>query len=201
MSTLKNNLKQCTKKDLISIARFHHITGYSSLNKEELINTLNDYLLTPSVMETFFVYLGDDELDAFFHPGSSSSMKPSLFRRLREGGYCFLRKDGSLSLPKDVQNISLLTETFLKHQRQKSFLLDCLNAAGYLYGCTPVPILLKMYNSNTKIPIKKGDFLEQLREIPDYSYQYVLQKDLCIPLPLYHNNLYKKIQELLRCLL
>lgn len=191
MNTLTDYLMTKTKKELVTIAKYHHMAGYSSLNKEQLGNKLGTYLLLPSVMHSFFVYLGDDELDTFFHTSSHLI----LYQRFCQGGYCFLQKDGTYVIPDEVKQHPIFTASFRKEQHKKSFLLDCIHTAGYLYGCCPVSILLKMYQSSLGISIDLTTFLKELQDIPHYYHSFVIKNHLLIPLALYENDLYKKIQK------
>ena len=89
----------------------------------------------------------------------------------------------------------LLTGAFEKERQRKSFLLDCLNASGHLYGCFPASILMKMYNAYAPAPLKREDILQEMRIIPPYFQSFILENDLIIQEALYANALYKKIQQ------
>ena len=158
MNTFTDILKERTKKDLTSLAKLHHLSGYSSLHKQELAETLGEYLLLPEIMYPYFVYLGEDELNTFFNFNSSSDS--FLLKRFMEGGYCFKRKDGTIIIPEEIQKESFLTDSFWKEQKRKSFFVDCLNTIGYLYGCAPISIFLKLYNNNHTFSLTKEQFLK-----------------------------------------
>lgn len=192
MNTFISYLKKRTKKELIHIAKLHHMPRYSSLCKEELANQLGSYLLSPSVMEHFFVYLGSDELNTFLYP--DIPFHPVLFKRLYEGGYCFKEKNNTYFFSEDLSLHPFFNDAFWKKQKQKSFFIDCLDAAGILYGCAPISILLKMYNTYAEQPMTQEQFIFQLKHLPDYFNHFILKKDLYIHSSLYENDLYKKIQ-------
>lgn len=193
MNTFTDYLKEKTKKELISLARLHHMTGYSVLHKNELSEKLGDFLLLPEILYSFFVYLGEDELHTFFHYNNSSD--PTLLQRLLEGGYCFQQTDGTFVIPEEIKTSSIFTNSFWKDHKKKSFLADCLNAAGYLYGCAPVSILLKLYNDNSVYSLTRERLMKEIYELPDYYNHFIIQNDLIIHKSLYNNNLYQRIQQ------
>ena len=193
MNTFTDYLKERTKKELIALAKFHHVTGYSALHKEELAQKLGIWLLLPETMYPFFVYLGDDELYTVLH--SESSDDSALMRRLHEQGYCFKQKDGSFIIPDEIKNKSIFTDSFWKEQKIKGFLVDCLNTVGYLYGCAPVSILLQMFNSNSSVSLTREQLLKEISELPGYYNNYILKNDLIIHNSLYENELYRRIQQ------
>ena len=193
MNTFTDYLKEKTKKELISLARLHHMTGYSALNKNALAEKLGNYLLMPEIIYSFFVYLGEDELDTFFHYNTSSD--PILLHRLLEGGYCFQKKDGSFAIPEEIKTSPVFTDSFWKEQKKNSFLTDCLNTVGYLYGCAPISILLKLYNDNSSFSLTREQLIKGIYELPDYYNYFMIKNDLIIHRSLYENDLYQKIQQ------
>lgn len=193
MNTFTDYLKERTKKELIVLAKFHHMTGYSSLRKEELAQKLSAYLLLPEVIYSFFVYLGEDELYTFFH--SHSSDDSALMRRLYKGGYCFRQKDNSFIIPDEPKRAAVFTEAFRKDQKIKGLLLDCLNTIGCLYGCAPVSILLQMYNANSSVSMTRELLLKEISNVPEYHNSCILKNDLIIHRSLYEHELYRKIQQ------
>ena len=202
MNTYDNYLLLKTKKELTRLAKLHRMSGYSSLNKEALAEKLLEYIYRPSVMHDFLVYLGDDETQLFSSPSRSSlkqthqvySGRPALYRRLLESGYCYKDTDGKYQFSSGLREFSS-SRTFRKEQQRKSFLLDCVNAAGYLYGSCPVTILLKMYNTNTDLFLKKEEIVQELQAVPPYFHSFILENDWIIQKSLYKNDLYKKIQQ------
>lgn len=190
MNTYSNYLLTRTKKDLIHLAKLHGMSGYSSMKKDELAQSLLKYLYTPSVIHNFFVYLRDDELNMIHSP---MSIHPTLYRRMYEGGYCLKKTDGQYQIPAQLKEYPM--ESFKKERQRKSFLLDCLNASGQLYGCFPASILMKMYNTYAPSPLKLEDILQEVQEIPLYFQSFILENDLIIQEALYANDLYKKIQQ------
>ena len=206
MNTHNNYLLTKTKKELIRLAKLHGMSGYSSLNKESLAQRLLEYLYTPSVIHNFFVYLGDDELRLIHSPDPDH---PALYRRMYEGGYCFKDADGQYQITPQLKDFSMESceesfkktfetsfgKSFEKERQSKSFLLDCLNASGHLYGCFPVSVLMKMYNTHAPAPLKREEILQEIQTIPPYFQCFLLEKDLIIQKDLYANDLYKKIQQ------
>lgn len=193
MKTFTDYLKERTKKDLIALARFHHMTGYSSLRKEELAQKLGTYLLLPDIMVPFFVYLGEDELHAFLHQEASDDSP--LMSRLCNGGYCFKRKDDTYVIPEEPKKATIFTDGFWKEQKRKSFLVDCLNTIGYLYGCAPVAILLQMYNTNSPVSLTREQLQQEIACLPENYNYFILKNDLIIHRSLCEHELYRKIQK------
>lgn len=191
--TFTDYLLQLTKKELTTIARLHHIPKYSSLCKADLAVRTASFLLQPEVMQTFFSCLGKDEKNACL--SSAPSRDALLMKRLTEAGYCFLQPDGSFVVPEEVKNQFLSFRNTDASDNKKGFLIDCLYAAGYLYGCFPIRILLKMYNSFMEPAIKSEEFLRLFEQIPDYFRPFILKGELCIHTSLYEHDLYRKIQQ------
>lgn len=192
MNTFTDYLFHKTKKQLIDLAKIHQFHGYSVLKKAELAHKLAEYIYTPAVMYHFFVYLGEDEL--LLLNTQQKGFSP-LYRRLYEGGYCFLQPDGSYEIPSALSALFTPTDTFFKEQKIKSFLLDCVNTAGYLYGCCPVSIIENIYNSYASYPLSQKMILEELQSIPAYFHSFIIENDFVIQKSLYKNDLYKKIQK------
>ncbi len=206
MNIHNNYLLTKTKKELICLAKLHGMSGYSSLNKESLAQRLLDYLYTPSVIHNFFVYLGDDELKLIHSPDPD---RQALYRRMYEGGYCFKDVDDQYQIAPQLKNFSMESceepfkttfdtsfgKSFKKERQYKSFLLDCLNTSGHLYGCFPVSVLMKIYNTHAPTLLKQEEILQEIRAIPPYFQYFLLEKDLIIQKDLYANDLYKKIQQ------
>lgn len=200
---LKEYLKKQTKKYNIKIARLHKMPGYSTCNKEQLADKLADYLLSSNRTEDFLSYLSKDEIDLL---ASKAPSKDSfLCRRLYEAGYCFASTDGTFLFPEDVNNVCTLSDTVHTPDNNieadsaydgtpKSWLLDCLEVAGYLYGAFPYKNLQEMYEKAYGQPISIEEIKTFLLILPEYFQHFSMTSNMIVHTSLTHNNLYEKIR-------
>lgn len=192
METYLYYLKQLTKKELTNIAKLHHMSGYSACKKDELAQKLEAFLSSDKTAHHFFSYLGEDEIHLFL--GKEASEDSFLTRRLREGGYCFIEKDGTYVFPKDLTIPLLSQEDFYLVQKKRSALLDCCDTAGYLYGSVPLSILQEMYLTYTGTTITEETIRDFLLTLPAYFNHFTLIGSLCVHTSFVENSLYEKIR-------
>lgn len=192
---LKDYLKKQTKKYNVKIARLHKMPGYSACNKEELAEKLAAYLLSEPCTTHFLSYLDEEEL-ALLRDGAPSK-DGFLCRRLVEGGYAFLEKDGSYHFPSDGKMALATVDEIRSNSPSKydlSILLDCIDCSGLLYGATPYKNLQEMYQKATGDSIEVEQITEFLQTLPEYFCHVTLTDSMIVHRSLMANNLYEKIR-------
>lgn len=193
MSTYKEQLSHYTKKELITLARIHHIQGYSKLNKTELAEKVLQILSKEETMLPLFLYLSKEETSLF------TSLKPTkdfcLTRRLSMLGYCFLTGEHTYVVPDNLSVSFLFSADFQKKQEEMSLLMDVLSMGSMLYGCMPVSILTSIYCRYTNSSVTAGQIKKMVSKIPDCITPMILLDDLLIQKEVFAKDLYKKIQK------
>lgn len=193
MSLLLQHLNNRTKKDLIILAKYHGLKGYSSLKKADLAEKLSDIIKSSATMQTLLPYLSPEETSCITAHNSSTQDSFSL-KRLMDMGYCFADTQGSFVIPDDISGNLLKDSLFIQNQKSNSFWLDLMTMSGALYGCLPLSIVCDLYQYYTKTKITQTKAEESILSIPKQLSPIVLIDDLCIQKELLNNDLYKMIQ-------
>ncbi len=87
---------------------------------------------------------------------------------------------------------TLEDEGALKGRSRRSFLYDCLEAAGYLYGVAELGAIVRIYNQNCGDRISEQDIIDACEQLPEGYKNFVLSGGLYIQMPLYTDATYKK---------
>lgn len=193
MSTFKEHLLHCTKKELIAFAKIHHISGYSSLNKAALADRVFQTLSKKETMRPFFLCLSQEETALL--TSLKSSRDSCLASRLYDLGYCFLTRDHTYVIPDDLPVLFMTSSDFQKKQMQMSLLTDLLCMSGMLYGCIPLSVLTSIYCHYTNVKRTTIWIKEMSSNIPEYLNPMILIDDLYVQNNLVINDLYKKVQK------
>ncbi len=193
MNTYNDYLNDCTKKELVTIAKFHHMTGYSILKKEELAEKLTEYLKNEDNISLFFSCLDREELE--FCSSKKSTSDPFLARRLVNGGFCFLTENGRYEVPSDFPTEFFIKPEFVSLQKKNSTLTNILNMSGMLYGCIHVSVLCDLYKKYTKQILSEAEMEESIRRIPESFNDMIFLDGLYVKHDFMENNLYVMIQK------
>lgn len=189
--TLKEIFYDYNKKDIVEIAKDKGMKGVSGCRKNELIDRLTDYMLQPEEMKRYFLCLQDEEIDEFEKAAKAGSMYKTenldLLLSLYQGSYIGMFNDGSIVVPNEVAEIydSFKGDEFNKERERVSFVLDCLRAAGILYGIFPKKILKQLVNTDKKLNISDDEAEDILKNIPKEFFEYVIVDN-----KIYHKELY-----------
>lgn len=204
--SLEKLLSSMTKKELLEIAKLHHMSGYSSCKKEELAYKIKDILKESEEIKTISLLLGDQDEEFLtklkerpsFEP-SSKVFLPSGISRLISFGYARIDQKGNLEIAEEFLQIQekQKDESIIQKRRRKSFLLDCITAGEILYGVFPNLVLVKMFNRNSKEmgieEVLQEDQVEiEVQNLPkellpvEYEHGKYISKELLTP-PTYVN--------------
>lgn len=98
---------------------------------------------------------------------------------LYESGYLGLLPDGSIMIPKEVEEVyNTFKGTDFNEKRKKiSYFIHCLRTAKLLYGIVPIDIFMKLINVNTDISMTKEEVREEIKNIPVEFADYLLIRD------------------------
>jgi len=195
------------KKDLMEIAKFHGMKGCSKYNKDNLVSHVADFVLLPEVMRMYFSCLRDNEIKAFekaIKQGMPYVMEDEVvWDRIMVGGYGGYLGEDRIVIPADVVKTYNKFNSKSMHQGRKlrSFLLDCFNAAGILYGIAPITVIAKMYNQNLPASqesnrLTPGAILSKCASIPVGLMNFVIRDNYFIDAPLLNGNVYKRLEQM-----
>ncbi|WP_411336562.1 plasmid pRiA4b ORF-3 family protein [Ruminococcus gauvreauii] len=189
-------------RDILDIARIHGMGEDLPKGRDDLIACTVSHILKPEVMHRFFLCLRDDEIaeyeEAIAAKGPYEAEDPDVFERLQCAGYCGILEGDYVMVPDDAAAAyrTLKDEGALKGRSRRSFLYDCLEAAGYLYGVAELGAIVRIYNQNCGDRISEQDIIDACEQLPEGYKNFVLSGGLYIQMPLYTDATYKKLWEI-----
>ena len=144
-------------------------------------------------MRRFSVFR-DDEIseyeEAIAAKGPYEAEDPDVFERLQCAGYRGILEGDYVMVPDDAAAAyrTLEDEGALKGRSRRSFLYDCLEAAGYLYGVAELGAIVRIYNQNCGDRISEQDIIDACEQLPEgYKILYCqagsIFRCLCIRTP------------------
>lgn len=167
--SLRDIFSDYLKADLTDIARDKGMTGYSACKKDKLIDRIIEHMLRPEVMESYFLCLRDDEIEAFERVMSSpGSYAIDNFEKLYCGCYIGVREDDYATVPLEVaaQYKKMNTKDFHRRRIIRSYLLSCFDVVRAFYGIVPVDIMVKLYATNGDVILTEEELCEEAELIP-----------------------------------
>lgn len=97
-NSLKDIISDYTKEDIVEIAKEKGVKGISGCNKDKLLDKLVDFMLQPDVMEKYFLYQHDSEIEAFEKLTASKTAyddaSMNLLEKLYQACYVGMLTDG-----------------------------------------------------------------------------------------------------------
>ncbi len=199
MDSLKDIFSDFTKEEIMEMAKKKGVKGISRCSKQALIKKVVDFMLQPEIMERYFGYLLDKEIEDFEtlikEPEKQELSELKYLSKLYEPSYIGMLDIGVYGVTKDVAEVykSIRTEEFEQKRKRNSYLLSCLRAAALLYGITPVKIILEMMKTNSKIEITEEEVRKELEQLPPEYNDYIIVGDM-----IYFEMLYPDDRGLLR---
>jgi len=205
--TLEDIYSCYEKKDIIEIAQAHGLKGCSKYNKDELLTKVADYILRPEIIEQYFSCLRDNEIKGFekaINQGMPYVMEnEKVFDRIGEGGYAGYFGEGRIVIPQSVAKAyeKFNSKSFNQTRKARSFLLDCFNAAGFLYGVAPVSVIAKMYNQNILATggsdlLTPASIIMECKNIPAGFLDFDIRDNYFIHHSLMADNTYRKLEQM-----
>lgn len=197
-ASLQEMFSDYSKAEIVELAKTKGMKGISKYKKDELIEKLADFMLKPEIMEWYFSYLTDKEIDAFEKITDNfreqEKLKLEYLEKLYQASYIGMLTNGVYMTSKEVKEAYAL---FLKEnpeQRRKknSYLLGCLRTAGLLYGITPLKVIVDMLATNPEIQMNEQDVRNRIENMPPEFNEYVVAGS-----KVYHKALYPDDKDLL----
>lgn len=152
--------------DLLKLADFLKMKGYSQLKKEELIELITSKTLDPEFASKKFLFADDDEIH--FFEGCMNIPKRAdengiliLFDMLMFG-YCHINYKDEFVVPDEVSRLfrEINTKEFQKARTRLHLILDYFMAANHLYGITPISKLTEIINSQNEEKTSKKELID-----------------------------------------
>ena len=173
--TLSEIFQDYAKDELQSIAKLHHLGGYSKYNKKALAQWLSKAILQKDIMREYFMFLDDEELELFrrfagnARPEEASEEEMDLASVLIEGGYCGASSMNDLFVPREVADAYKKNcDSQWKIQRKKfQELLVYMNACAELYGVCFIEQILELYKKYTGNTIEKVTMYNFYVSVPE----------------------------------
>ena len=194
LDCLKDMLSDFTKEELLETAKEKGMKGISKSNKKALVEKIAQFMLQPEIMESYFSYLLDREVEDFEklikELDNQEALELKYLSKLYDSSYIGMLEDGIYGVSKDVieRYQTINTKEFEKKRKRKSYFLACLRAASILYGIVPVKIVLEMIKTNPKIKMTEQEIYEEFEQLPFEYNEYVLAGDKIYFEPLYPDD-------------
>ena len=130
-TALKEIFNDFLKNELKDIAKQKKIRGYSTLNKEQLIDKIVEHMLNDEEVEKYFQYLTNEEIEAVKKEITSTEGGKSndvLYEKLYAAGYLGGMNNGEIVVPVEVQAVleKIENKEFNEKRKVTSFLLSSL---------------------------------------------------------------------------
>lgn len=195
-----NEIISCfAEDDIREIAEDKGVKGISHCKKEVLIDKLVHHMLQPEVMEQYFLYLRDDEIEAFevaaekSEPYQVSEIEP--YEKLFQAGYIAMLYDGKIEIPPEVAQryAEIKGEDFNRKRHDISYLNCCLETVGALYGIAPLSIIKQLLLTNPQVHMSELQLRSTIKNIPMEYSEYILVGDM-----VYYKEYYPDDSGLLR---
>lgn len=194
--TLEDIYDCYTKEDIIKIAKLHHMKKYSSYKKDELISYVSAYIISEEEMTRYFLLLKDIELEEFSKvlkgPSQISEEDGDLYEYLLSGGYLALSFDMKVIAPSDVVKAYERINKKEFHEKRKRVCLisEYLQALNYLYGVTPIDLVLDIFNKYEKSKLNQDELLEVYELMALYQSDFVRIEDMFVDFNLVDGGAY-----------
>lgn len=181
--TLKDILEEHTRQELVEIAKMLHLSGYSNLKKEKLVERLCVDLLDKDVMQKYFRFLSESEIAFLESKVNRIEMDYSYesYDMLLAAGYAVVQSDwseGRIYIPEEVK------EAYSKNcmgDWKKSAVIDkeflmYLNCAAEVYGICPIGKALELYKRDTGESKNEFDVISFCENVPENKKFFVINE-------------------------
>ncbi len=171
---LMDILMSYSKKELLSEAYEFDLHPSEKKKKEDIAAEIAAFLLDPDEMQELFLFVSDEELDAFEKVMECGFYTPTLeeedlLEQFYSMDYIAAYESGEYSVPNDVRDVymQLLENGYRTYHRVAKWLLLCLNAFDLILGFAPVRVLYSMFRKGKPEDFTYDDFLQLLDEFPE----------------------------------
>ncbi len=188
--SLHEMYQQYDKDELKRLAKLHHLTGYSGMNKNALIQNLAEHIQKKEVMERYFRCASDVEIQVFekaaAQAGTPYDQDEEDCQYLHFGGYYGLTDTGVVVVAPTVAQAyqAISTEKFHKARKRTYLVWAYMTAALYLYGVTTDEEIAAIFNLYESDILTIAELHSIFREVQglrcDYKYKngYFLETEL-----------------------
>lgn len=163
--------EKMTMEQLKKIAKIHDMAGTYKYNKKQLISVLASYVLDPEVMQEFFIYSTEEELDLFdqflYEPEDMEEDDEELEYVLQyffSGGYLLKDKKQQLVIPEEVRRVyeKINTDEFQEKHEQYNIAYNYCCGITSLYGMASLEEITAIYNYQQNKKMQPQEMLFQI---------------------------------------
>ena len=167
------------KKELVTLARSHGLSGYSHLKKEDLIVWIKDRILDEAVLRAYFLCMHDGEIDLLRQVCDfgevTQDMDPVDFSYLMAGGYAGYTQDLMFGVPSEVIEgfARIDTEDFEQERCRLMQIGNYCHLAMYLYGVAPPMQVVKIFNLYERKKTDWNEVMSVYERIKKYRCDFI----------------------------
>lgn len=198
--TLRDILKEYSRNELVEIAKNLHLSGYSSLKKEKLLDRMSVDLLDRDVMRKAFRFLSEAELkfleqeEKFLEIDALSIEYDTLF----DMGYAYCESNWPMEImyvPKEVKAAfrANCDEEWKRGALRDQEFLMYLNCTAELYGICPIHKALELYRRDCGGAVNEFGVVGFCETVPENKKIFVIQEGKLVLRMLTRENLVRDI--------
>lgn len=181
--TFRDILKEYSRNELVEIAKNLHLSGYSKLKKEKLLDRMCVDLLDRNVMRKAFRFLSEAEMklleqeENFLEIDALSIEYDTLF----ELGYVYCESNWPVEIvyvPQEVKDAyrANCDEEWKKDVVRDQELLMYLNTSAELYGICPIHKALELYQRDCGETVNEFGVIGFCDLVPENKKIFVIQE-------------------------
>lgn len=181
--TFRDILKEYSRNELVEIAKNLHLSGYSKLKKEKLLDRMCVDLLDRNVMRKAFRFLSEAEMklleqeENFLEIDALSIEYDTLF----ELGYVYCESNWPVEIvyvPQEVKDAyrANCDEEWKKDVVRDQELLMYLNTSAELYGICPIHKALELYQRDCGETVNEFGVMGFCDLVPENKKIFVIQE-------------------------
>lgn len=176
-TALKDIFNDFLKNELKDIAKQKKIRGYSTLNKEQLIDKIVEYMLNDEEVEKYFQYLTNEEIEAVKKEITSTEggkSNDALYEKLYAAGYLGGMNNGEIVVPVEVQAVleKIENKEFNEKRKVTSFLLSSLRTMCVLYGKISIDLLMQIMKDGINYNESTEELINRIESIPEVYNEF-----------------------------
>ena len=176
-TALKEIFNDFLKNELKDIAKQKKIRGYSTLNKEQLIDKIVEHMLNDEEVEKYFQYLTNEEIEAVKKEITSTEggkSNDALYEKLYAAGYLGGMNNGEIVVPVEVQAVleKIENKEFNEKRKVTSFLLSSLRTMCVLYGKISIDLLMQIMKDGINYNESTEELINRIESIPEVYNEF-----------------------------
>ncbi|BEU88364.1 hypothetical protein TAMA11512_18280 [Selenomonas sp. TAMA-11512] len=162
-----------TKEELLTVLDNKEVDVKRGMPRIKLAELLTREMLAPGVLRRYYLLLSDHEVKTLRRylknpNGFKYREDKDDFTILFTACYIASTPTGAPAVAQDVAAAlkELDTPAMQEERQRRSWLLTCLAAADFLYGVTPLSLLVELYEMGGHGSITKRELIRYIQEIP-----------------------------------